>query len=207
MPIHREYLLVIDIGTSMLWWEADYCRMLADDGRFMIPATIARLRSSSSPIPRPSTSGCNGRLGRLRCRKYSMHMVCQRLTSVGVSAVRAFTQVLALDFAPLRPSGSFCHQHLTCDPRCPRASTADRGFSTFVIDGRGGRPSSEQAIERAWSASPASSSRSAAFGEAARHELVLAMSNTPAMLQPYGTLSCCQAMIDVPPCRPPMLPL
>jgi pimeloyl-ACP methyl ester carboxylesterase len=29
-------LLVMGVGASMLWWDADFCRMLADGGRFVV---------------------------------------------------------------------------------------------------------------------------------------------------------------------------
>ena len=33
---HPPILLIMGIGSSMLWWEEDFCRMLADGGRYVI---------------------------------------------------------------------------------------------------------------------------------------------------------------------------
>jgi pimeloyl-ACP methyl ester carboxylesterase len=33
---HPPILLIMGIGSSMLWWEEDFCRMLAGGGRFVI---------------------------------------------------------------------------------------------------------------------------------------------------------------------------
>ena len=35
-PADPAILLIMGIGVSMLWWDADFCRMLADNGRFVI---------------------------------------------------------------------------------------------------------------------------------------------------------------------------
>jgi hypothetical protein len=35
-PADRPILLVMGTGASMLWWDESFCRMLADDGRFVI---------------------------------------------------------------------------------------------------------------------------------------------------------------------------
>jgi pimeloyl-ACP methyl ester carboxylesterase len=35
-PAHPPILLVMGLGASMLWWEDDFCRLLADGGRFVI---------------------------------------------------------------------------------------------------------------------------------------------------------------------------
>jgi pimeloyl-ACP methyl ester carboxylesterase len=35
-PSDPPILLVMGMGASMLWWEEDFCRMLADGGRFVI---------------------------------------------------------------------------------------------------------------------------------------------------------------------------
>jgi pimeloyl-ACP methyl ester carboxylesterase len=35
-PADPPILLIAGIGSSMLWWEKDFCRMLADRGRFVI---------------------------------------------------------------------------------------------------------------------------------------------------------------------------
>jgi pimeloyl-ACP methyl ester carboxylesterase len=35
-PDDPAILLVMGVGGSMLWWEAGFCRMLADGGRFVL---------------------------------------------------------------------------------------------------------------------------------------------------------------------------
>src|SRR6185295_12200651 len=35
-PADPPILLIMGVGASMLWWDADFCRMLADGGRFVI---------------------------------------------------------------------------------------------------------------------------------------------------------------------------
>lgn len=35
-PVDPPILLIMGIGASMLWWEEDFCRMLADGSRFVI---------------------------------------------------------------------------------------------------------------------------------------------------------------------------
>ncbi len=35
-PADAPVLLIVGMGGSMLWWEEDFCRMLADGGRFVI---------------------------------------------------------------------------------------------------------------------------------------------------------------------------
>src|SRR3712207_9441720 len=35
-PMDPPVLLIMGLGASMLWWEEDFCRMLAGGGRFVI---------------------------------------------------------------------------------------------------------------------------------------------------------------------------
>jgi pimeloyl-ACP methyl ester carboxylesterase len=35
-PAHPSILLIMGVGSSMLWWEEDFCRMLAGGGRYVI---------------------------------------------------------------------------------------------------------------------------------------------------------------------------
>jgi pimeloyl-ACP methyl ester carboxylesterase len=35
-PAHAPILLIMGSGASMIWWEDDFCRILADGGRFVI---------------------------------------------------------------------------------------------------------------------------------------------------------------------------
>ena len=58
-------LLVMGIGASMLWWDADFCRMLADNGRFVTATTIATPAGQS---PEPGHPNTTDRLCRRRRR-------------------------------------------------------------------------------------------------------------------------------------------
>jgi len=89
-------LLIMGIGASMLWWDAAFCRMLADDGHFVIRYDHRDTgRSVTYPPGHPTYKGADlvadaaGVLDAYGLR--AAHIV-------GVSAGGAFAQVLALDF-------------------------------------------------------------------------------------------------------------
>ena len=90
-------LLVMGIGGSMLWWEAGFCRMLADGGRFVIRYDHRDTGRSVSYEPgRPEYTGADlvaDAAGVLDAYGITAAHV------VGVSAGGAFAQLLALDFA------------------------------------------------------------------------------------------------------------
>src|SRR5687767_6360549 len=85
------------IGGSMLWWEEDFCAMLADGGRFVIRYDHRDTGRSVSYEPgRPGYTGGDlvaDAAGVLDAYGLSAAHV------VGVSAGGAFAQLLALDFA------------------------------------------------------------------------------------------------------------
>jgi pimeloyl-ACP methyl ester carboxylesterase len=57
-PDHPPVLLVHGIGASMLWWEAGFCRRLADGGRFVIRYDHRDTgRSVTYPPGRPGYTG------------------------------------------------------------------------------------------------------------------------------------------------------
>src|SRR5439155_755446 len=89
-------LLVMGIGGSMLWWEAGFCRMLADGGRFVIRYDHRDTGRSVTYEPgHPGYTGADlvtDAIGVLDAYEIpSAHLV-------GVSAGGAFAQVLGLAF-------------------------------------------------------------------------------------------------------------
>src|SRR4051794_12459937 len=92
-------LLIMGVAASMLWWDEDFCRMLADRGRFVIRYDHRDTGRSTSYEPgHPGYTATDLVLDALRVLDgYGLpaaHLV-------GVSAGAAFAQVLALEF-PVR---------------------------------------------------------------------------------------------------------
>jgi pimeloyl-ACP methyl ester carboxylesterase len=88
-------LLIMGIGASMLWWEEDFCRMLADRGRFVVRYDHRDTgRSVTDPPGRPSYTGTDltaDAIGVLDAYGITAaHLV-------GVSAGGGIAQELALD--------------------------------------------------------------------------------------------------------------
>jgi pimeloyl-ACP methyl ester carboxylesterase len=96
-PADPPILLIMGIGGSMLWWEEDFCRMLADGGRFVIRYDHRDTGRSVTYEPgRPGYTGADlvaDAAGVLEADGIPAAHV------VGVSAGGAFAQLLALDFA------------------------------------------------------------------------------------------------------------
>jgi pimeloyl-ACP methyl ester carboxylesterase len=93
---HTPILLIMGTGASMLWWAEDFCRMLANGGRFVIRYDHRDTgRSVTYEIGRPGYTGADlvaDAVGVLDAYEIpAAHMV-------GVSAGGAFAQLLALDF-------------------------------------------------------------------------------------------------------------
>ena len=90
-------LLIMGIGGSMLWWEAGFCQMLADGGRFVIRYDHRDTGRSVNDEPgRPRYNGAdliNDAVGVLDAYGLPAAHI------VGLSAGGAFAQLLALDFA------------------------------------------------------------------------------------------------------------
>jgi pimeloyl-ACP methyl ester carboxylesterase len=96
-PADPPILLVMGIGASMLWWEEDFCRKLADGGRFVVRYDHRDTGLSVTYEPgRPAYTGADllaDAVGVLDAYGIpGAHMV-------GVSAGGAFAQLLALGFA------------------------------------------------------------------------------------------------------------
>jgi pimeloyl-ACP methyl ester carboxylesterase len=95
-PANTPILLVMGTGASMLWWEEDFCRMLADGGRFVIRYDHRDTGRSVSYEPgRPGYRGDDlvaDAAGVLDAYGIPAAHV------VGVSAGGALAQLLALDF-------------------------------------------------------------------------------------------------------------
>ena len=95
-PADPPILLIMGIGASMLWWEEGLCRLLADEGRFVIRYDHRDTGRSTSYEPgRPEYTGADliaDAVGVLDAYGISAAHV------VGVSAGGAFAQLLALDY-------------------------------------------------------------------------------------------------------------
>lgn len=95
-PADPAVLLVMGLGASMLWWEDGFCRMLADEGRFVIRYDHRDTGRSVTYEPgRPGYSDDDmlaDAVGVLDSYGIGTAHV------VGVSAGGALTQLLALDF-------------------------------------------------------------------------------------------------------------
>jgi pimeloyl-ACP methyl ester carboxylesterase len=89
-------LLIQGLGASMLWWEEDFCQMLAEGGRFVIRYDHRDTGRSVTYEPgRPGYTGADLVADAARVldayRLPAAHVV-------GVSAGGAFAQLLALDY-------------------------------------------------------------------------------------------------------------
>jgi pimeloyl-ACP methyl ester carboxylesterase len=95
-PADPPILLIMGIGASMLWWEDDFCRLLADSGRFVIRYDHRDTgRSVTYETGRPGYTGADlvaDSEGVLRAYNIPAAHI------VGVSAGGAFAQLLALDY-------------------------------------------------------------------------------------------------------------
>jgi pimeloyl-ACP methyl ester carboxylesterase len=95
-PADPPILLIMGIGGSMLWWEEGFCRMLADEGRFVV--RYDHRDTGRSVVYEPGRPGYNGgdlvadSAGVLDAYGLGAAHV------VGVSAGGGFAQLLALDF-------------------------------------------------------------------------------------------------------------
>jgi pimeloyl-ACP methyl ester carboxylesterase len=95
-PVDPPILLVMGIGASMLWWDEDFCRLLAQGGRFVIRYDHRDTGRSVTYEPgRPEYTGSDlvvDAVGVLDAYGIAAAHV------VGVSAGGAFAQLLALKF-------------------------------------------------------------------------------------------------------------
>jgi pimeloyl-ACP methyl ester carboxylesterase len=95
-PADPPILLVMGLGASMLWWESDFCRMLADGGRFVVRYDHRDTgRSVADPPGRPGYTGAD--LVADAAGVLDAHGVAAAHV-VGVSAGGGLAQLLALDF-------------------------------------------------------------------------------------------------------------
>ncbi|MER7821543.1 alpha/beta fold hydrolase [Streptomyces sp. NPDC096097] len=96
-PADPPVLLVMGLGASMLWWEEDFCRMLAVGGRFVIRYDHRDTGRSVTYEPgRPGYTGAD--LVADAVRVLAAHGI-PAAHVVGVSAGGALAQSLALDHA------------------------------------------------------------------------------------------------------------
>jgi pimeloyl-ACP methyl ester carboxylesterase len=119
-PTDSPILLIMGIGASMLWWEDDFRRLLADSGRFVVRyAHRDTRRSVTYEAGRPGYTGADlvaDSEGVLRAYNIPAAHI------VGVSAGGAFAQLLALD----SPSASFRLSSLA-PPPLYRSSASRQG--------------------------------------------------------------------------------
>ena len=96
-PADPAILLIMGVGGSMLWWDAGFCRMLADGGRFVVRYDHRDTGRSVTYTPgHPTYSGADlvaDAVGVLDAYGLPAAHI------VGVSAGGAFAQLLALNFA------------------------------------------------------------------------------------------------------------
>jgi pimeloyl-ACP methyl ester carboxylesterase len=95
-PADPPILLIMGTGASMLWWDEEFCRMLADGGRFVIRYDHRDTgRSATYEVGHPGYTGDDlvaDAVGVLDAYEVpAAHLV-------GVSAGGAFAQLLALDY-------------------------------------------------------------------------------------------------------------
>ncbi|MFG3346175.1 alpha/beta fold hydrolase [Streptomyces sp. NPDC048018] len=96
-PSDAPLLLVMGTGASMLWWEADFCRLLADGGRFVIRYDHRDTGRSVTYEPgRPGYTGAD--LAEDAVRVLDAYKI-PAAHVVGVSAGGGLAQVLALAHA------------------------------------------------------------------------------------------------------------
>ncbi|MER6976502.1 alpha/beta fold hydrolase [Streptomyces carpinensis] len=96
-PSGPPILLIMGTGASMLWWEEDFCRMLAEGGRFVIRYDHRDTGRSATYAPgRPGYTGAD--LVGDAARVLDAYEI-PAAHVVGVSAGGALAQLLALDHA------------------------------------------------------------------------------------------------------------
>ncbi|MGH2923567.1 MAG: alpha/beta fold hydrolase [Solirubrobacterales bacterium] len=94
-PGDPPILLIMGIGASMLWWEEEFCRMLADRGRFVIRYDHRDTgRSTAFPPGRPGYTGVELNTDALAVLD-GYELPAAHL--VGVSAGAGIAQELALE--------------------------------------------------------------------------------------------------------------
>ena len=94
-PVDPPILLVMGIGASMLWWDEEFCRMLAEGGRFVIRYEHRDTGRSVTYEPgNPTYNGADlvaDAVGVVDAYGLAAAHI------VGVSAGGAFAQIIALD--------------------------------------------------------------------------------------------------------------
>jgi pimeloyl-ACP methyl ester carboxylesterase len=93
-PADPPILLVMGVGASMLWWDEDFCRTLAEGGRFVLRYDHRDTgRSMAYPPGRPGYTGAD--LAADAARVLDAYGIAAAHVA-GVSAGGALAQVLAL---------------------------------------------------------------------------------------------------------------
>jgi len=143
-PGDQALLLVAGLGSSMLWWDEDLCRMLADGGRFVIRYDHRDTGRSTGYEPgRPGYTGGDlvaDAAGVLDAYEIPAAHI------VGVSAGGALAQLLALDH-PQRVVSLVLISTSLALPGDRALPPPTEEFKRFVSTTRVDRPDRESVIE------------------------------------------------------------
>jgi pimeloyl-ACP methyl ester carboxylesterase len=182
-------LLVMGIGASMLWWDEVFCRMLADDGRFVI--RYDHRDTGRSVAYEPGRPGYRGRdlavdaVGVLDAYGLGAAHV------VGVSAGGAFAQLLALDF-PDRVLSLVLISSSPATPGDRRLPAPTEAFGRFVATAEVDWTSPDSVVDHLVGYARVLAGAKRPFDEAAARELVrrdVQRARSPASLQNHNILS------------------
>jgi pimeloyl-ACP methyl ester carboxylesterase len=168
-PTDPVILLIMGVGGSMLWWESEFCRMLADARRFVIRYDHRDTGRSVTYEPgRPGYTGADmmvDAMGVLDGYGVGAAHV------VGVSAGGAFAQILALDF-PDRVRSLVLISSSPATPGDRGLPSPTQAFGDFVATAEVDWSDSESVVDYLVGYSRMLAGDRRPFDEEARRELV-----------------------------------
>lgn len=126
-PGDPPLLLIMGMGASMIWWEDDFCRMLAGAGRFVIRYDHRDTGRSTSYEPGHPGYGSEDLVGDAAAVLDAYEVPAAHV--VGPSMGGALAQLLALEFAD-RLAGP--DQHQSRRTRRPGLPPASEAYARFV---------------------------------------------------------------------------